>query len=169
MRRSNYCHVIFQSLKKFLFLHYRSQNPFFCNVWPLESKVLKLWWFAKYAVGISAPINLQFKFSMEETAKQWAGDGRWGRQKKNVKWFYGCCGFFRLLGHVLKVFLPNVSPVSVAAIFRGQHSVFWCSLFETQKYSSPKQTAPEHRELSSEDAGHRDWQNVRKNKLQNMA
>ena len=32
-------------------------------------------------------------------------------------------GFFGLLGHVLKVVLPNVSPVSVPGIFRGQHSV----------------------------------------------
>ena len=29
----------------------------------------------------------------------------------------GCCGFFRLFGRVLKVVLPNVSPVSVA----GRH------------------------------------------------
>ena len=34
----------------------------------------------------------------------------------------GCCGFFGLFGRVLKVVLPNVSPVSVASIFRGQHS-----------------------------------------------
>ena len=40
----------------------------------------------------------------------------------------GCCGFFGLFGRVLKVVLPNVSPVSVAIIFRGQHSVLWCSL-----------------------------------------
>ena len=40
----------------------------------------------------------------------------------------GCCGFFGLFGHVLKVVLPNVLPVSVAGIFRGQHSVLWCSL-----------------------------------------
>ena len=41
----------------------------------------------------------------------------------NVKvGFNGCCGFFGLFGHVLKVVLPNVSPVSVAGIFRGQHS-----------------------------------------------
>ena len=26
----------------------------------------------------------------------------------------GCCGFFELFGRVLKVVLPNVSPVSVA-------------------------------------------------------
>ena len=25
----------------------------------------------------------------------------------------GCCGFFKLFGHVLKVVLPNISPVSV--------------------------------------------------------
>ena len=30
-----------------------------------------------------------------------------------------CCGFFGLFGRVLKVVLPNVSPVSVASIFRG--------------------------------------------------
>ena len=34
----------------------------------------------------------------------------------------GCCGFSGLFGHVLKVFLLNVSPVSVAGIFRGQES-----------------------------------------------
>ena len=32
---------------------------------------------------------------------------------------YGCCGFFGLFGRVLKVVLPDVSPVSVAGIFRG--------------------------------------------------
>ena len=32
----------------------------------------------------------------------------------------GCCGFFGLFGRVLKVVLPDVSPVSVAGIFRGQ-------------------------------------------------
>ena len=32
-----------------------------------------------------------------------------------------------------------------------------------------KPTTPEHRVLSSEDAGHRDWRNIRKNNLQNMA
>ena len=30
----------------------------------------------------------------------------------------GCCGFFGLFGGVLKVVLPNVSPVSVAGIFQ---------------------------------------------------
>uniref|UniRef100_A0ABM5FK34 Extracellular tyrosine-protein kinase PKDCC isoform X1 n=1 Tax=Pogona vitticeps TaxID=103695 RepID=A0ABM5FK34_9SAUR len=64
----------------------------------------------------------------------------------------GCCGFFGLFGRVLKVVLPNVSPVSVAGIFRGQHSV--AGIF---------------RVLSSEDASHRDWRNVRKNNLQNKA
>ena len=39
----------------------------------------------------------------------------------------GCCGFLGLFGRVLKVVLPNVLPVSVAGIFRGQHSVLWCS------------------------------------------
>ena len=34
----------------------------------------------------------------------------------------GCCGFFGLLGCVLKVVFPNVSPVSVAGIFRGQQT-----------------------------------------------
>ena len=34
----------------------------------------------------------------------------------------GCCGFFGLFGRVMKVVLPNISPVSVAGIFRGQHS-----------------------------------------------
>ena len=38
-------------------------------------------------------------------------------------------GFFGLFGRVLKVVLPNVSPISVAGIFRGQHSVLWCSWF----------------------------------------
>ena len=33
----------------------------------------------------------------------------------------------------------------------------------------PKPTTPEHRVLSSEDAGHRDWRNVRKNNIQNTA
>ena len=37
------------------------------------------------------------------------------------------------------------------------------------KYSTIQQTAPEHRVLSSQDAGHRDWWNVRKNNLQNTA
>ena len=35
-----------------------------------------------------------------------------------------------------------------------KHSVLWCSW---------------HRVLSSEDAGHRDWRNIRKNNLQNTA
>ena len=39
----------------------------------------------------------------------------------------------------------------------------------SHKYCTPKPTTPEHRVLSSEDAGHRDWRNVRKNNLQNMA
>ena len=34
----------------------------------------------------------------------------------------GCCRFFRLSGCVLEVFLLNISPVSVASIFRGQES-----------------------------------------------
>ena len=38
----------------------------------------------------------------------------------NVCAFDGCCGFFGLFGCVLKVVLPDVSPVSVAGIFRGQ-------------------------------------------------
>ena len=59
------------------------------------------------------------------------------------------CGFFGLFGRVLKIVLPNVLPVSVAGIFRGRHL--------------------QRTVLSSEDAGHRDWQNVRKNNLQNMA
>ena len=41
----------------------------------------------------------------------------------------GCCGFFRLFGRAVKVILSKVSPVSVAGIFRGQHSVLWCSVF----------------------------------------
>ena len=32
-----------------------------------------------------------------------------------------------LFGPVLKVVLPDISPVSMAGIFRGQHSVLWCS------------------------------------------
>ena len=69
---------------------------------------------------------------------------------RNENCYCDCCGFFGLFSRVLKVVLPNVSPVSLAGIFRGQHS-------------------PEHRVLSSEDAGHRDWRNDKKNKLQNMA
>ena len=61
----------------------------------------------------------------------------------------GCCGFFGLLGRVLKVVLPNVLPVSVAGIFRG---LLWLASSE-----------------DSEDASHRDWRNVRKNHFQNMA
>ena len=38
---------------------------------------------------------------------------------------YGCCVFFQLFGHVLEVFLPKVSPVSVACIFRG-HELELC-------------------------------------------
>ena len=30
------------------------------------------------------------------------------------------CGFFGLFGHVLEVFLPNILPVYVAGIFRGE-------------------------------------------------
>ena len=37
---------------------------------------------------------------------------------------YGCSGFFGLFGRVLKVVFPDVSPVSVAGIFRGQQPVF---------------------------------------------
>ena len=37
-------------------------------------------------------------------------------------YFIGCCGFFGLFGRVLKVVLPNVLPISVAGIFRGQES-----------------------------------------------
>ena len=36
----------------------------------------------------------------------------------------GCCGFFGLFGRVLKVVLPNVLPVFVAGIFRGQELEF---------------------------------------------
>ena len=54
---------------------------------------------------------------------------------------WDCCGFFGLFGRVLKVVLPNISPVSVAGIFRGQHSVLSVG----------------HSVLSSDDAGHRDW------------
>ena len=32
----------------------------------------------------------------------------------------GCCRFFGLFSCVLEVFLPNVSPMSVAGTFRGQ-------------------------------------------------
>ena len=32
----------------------------------------------------------------------------------------GYCRLFGLFGCVLEVFLPNISPVSVASIFRGQ-------------------------------------------------
>ena len=39
-----------------------------------------------------------------------------------------CCGFFRLFGRVLKVVLPNVLPVFVAGIFRGQHYAFYHNL-----------------------------------------
>ena len=35
---------------------------------------------------------------------------------------FGCCGFFGLFGHVLKVVLSKVSLVSVAGVFRGQKS-----------------------------------------------
>ena len=38
---------------------------------------------------------------------------------------------------VLKVVLPNVSPVSVAGIFSGQHSVLWCSLPTTTNPEQP--------------------------------
>ena len=37
-------------------------------------------------------------------------------------------GSFGLLGRVLKVFFPNVSPVSVAGIFRGQQTVLFAVL-----------------------------------------
>ena len=43
------------------------------------------------------------------------------------------------------------------------------SLSHSHKYCIPKPATPEHRVLSSEDAGHRDWRNVRKNNLQNTA
>ena len=72
------------------------------------------------------------------------------KYEKNA--LFGCCGLFGLFGRVLKFVLPNVSPVSVAGIFRGQHSMLWFIGVQ-----------------SSEDAGHRDWRNVRKNKLQNTA
>ena len=43
--------------------------------------------------------------------------------RETISFANGCCGIFGLFGRVLKVVLPNVSPVSVAGIFRGQHSV----------------------------------------------
>ena len=46
----------------------------------------------------------------------------------------GCCGFFGLLGRVLKVVLPNVSPVSVAGIFRGQQTDYSFFTFNVQYY-----------------------------------
>ena len=49
-------------------------------------------------------------FTKSQLRKQW------------TKSTIGCCGFFRLFGCVLKVVLPNVSPVSVAGIFGGQES-----------------------------------------------
>ena len=51
--------------------------------------------------------------------------GKVGYKKGNDH--HGCCGFFGLFGSVLKAVLPNVLPVSLAGIFRGQHSVLWCS------------------------------------------
>ena len=60
-------------------------------------------------------------------------------------------GFFGLFGRVLKVVLPDVSPVSVAGIFRGQHSVLWLATeigemlgrttFRTRPKSPKKPTA----------------------------
>ena len=41
----------------------------------------------------------------------------------------GCCGFFGIFGRVLRVVLPNVSPVSVAGNFRGQESEL-CALVQ---------------------------------------
>ena len=37
--------------------------------------------------------------------------------------FYGCCRFFGLFDRVLKVFLPNVSPVSVTDKTLGRQTV----------------------------------------------
>ena len=51
---------------------------------------------------------------------------KWLREE-NRKKLVGCCGFFVLFGRVLKIVLPNISPVSVAGIYRGQHSVLWYS------------------------------------------
>ena len=49
-------------------------------------------------------------------------------QERVIKDSYiGCSGFFEVFGRVLKVVLPNVLPVSVASIFRGQQPVLWCS------------------------------------------
>ena len=62
--------------------------------------------------------------------------------------------------------------------FSGSLATFWKLFFLTFHQSlwpasseDRSSTAPEHRKLllSSEDDGHRDWQNVRKNNLQNMA
>ena len=36
--------------------------------------------------------------------------------------FKWCCSFFRLFGCVVEVFLPHISPVFVAGIFRGLES-----------------------------------------------
>ena len=52
--------------------------------------------------------------------------GKNKRQRK-TKIPVGCSEFFGLFGHVLKVVFPNVSPVSVAGIFRGQKPVLGCS------------------------------------------
>ena len=50
----------------------------------------------------------------------------------------GCCGFFGLFGRVLKVVLPNILPASVAGIFRGHHSVLWCSLLGSLQCSASR-------------------------------
>ena len=47
-----------------------------------------------------------------------------GNRSLRIKAETGCCGFFGLFGHVLLVFLPNILPVSVAGIFRGQELEF---------------------------------------------
>ena len=47
--------------------------------------------------------------------------GRKPGGRKQLEGKDSCSGFFGLLGRVLKVVLPNVSPVSVAGNFRGQH------------------------------------------------
>ena len=58
---------------------------------------------------VSYILSLQWAFSLLSMFK--------GAAKKIQS---GCCGFSGLFGHVLKVFLPIVLPISVAGIFRGQ-------------------------------------------------
>ena len=73
------------------------------------------------------PIHKKRVLSWKRQSNTFCSQEKVGCAEANIlpeKTFHGCCGFFGLFGRVLKVVLPDVSPVSVASIFRELESEF---------------------------------------------